>query len=116
VNGVLLRPLPFPDSHELVTVDVMSFQDFYISTSIPNYNDWRDRARVFQSYGGQSSWGFKTTDTDVPELIPAEAIIGDFFRVLERARRRRERRPWRSWPTGTGNDATPVIPASSDAR
>jgi putative ABC transport system permease protein len=83
VNGVLLRPLPFPDSHELVTVDVMSFQDFYISTSIPNYNDWRDRARVFQSYGGQSSWGFKTTDTDVPELIPAEAIIGDFFRVLE---------------------------------
>lgn len=82
VNGVLLRPLPFPESQQLVTVDVMSFQKFYISTSIPNFNDWRDRSRVFQAYAGRSPWGFKTTDTEMPEVIPAEAVIGDFFQVL----------------------------------
>jgi putative ABC transport system permease protein len=81
VNGVLLRPLPFPDASQLVTIDVTSSQGFGISTSMLNYSDWRDRSRVFQAYGGTSPWGFRTTD-GTPEIVDAEAVIGDFFRVL----------------------------------
>ena len=82
VNGVLLRPLPFHNAEQLVTLDVTSAQGFGVSTSIPNYNDWRDRSRVFQMYGAAAGWGFRTTDPGNPEIIEAEAVIGDFFRVL----------------------------------
>ncbi len=82
VNGVLLRPLPFRDAEQLVTVDVTSSQGFGISTSIPNYNDWRDRSRVFQAYGATAGWSFRTSDPGNPEVIDAEAVHGDFFRAL----------------------------------
>lgn len=82
VNGVLLRPLPYPNADQLVTLDVTSSQGFGVSTSMLNYADWRDRSRVFQAYGGSAGWGFQTTDTDISEIIDAEAVIGDFFKVL----------------------------------
>ena len=47
VNGVLLDPLPFEAADRLVTPNVMSTQGFYISTSIPNYYDWKDQSRSF---------------------------------------------------------------------
>ncbi len=82
VNGVLLRPLPFRDSQQLVTIDVTSSQGFGISTSIPNYRDWRDRTRVFQMFGATAGWGFVVTGTVNTEVVDAEAVLGDFFRVL----------------------------------
>ncbi|MGQ0640858.1 MAG: ABC transporter permease [Gemmatimonadaceae bacterium] len=82
VNGVLLRPLPFRDSQQLVTIDVTSAQGFGVSTSIPNYRDWRDRSRVFQTYGATAPWGFIVTGTANTEIVDAEAVYGDFFKVL----------------------------------
>ncbi len=82
VNGVLLRPLPFRNAEQLVTVDVTSSQGFGVSVSIPNYRDWRDRTRAFQTWGATAGWGFRTTDPGNREIIAAEAVYGDFFRVL----------------------------------
>jgi putative ABC transport system permease protein len=82
VNGVLLRPLPYRDAGQLVTIDVTSSQGFSISTSIPNYRDWRERSRVFQTYGAKASWNFIVTGTASTERVDAEAVLGDFFSVL----------------------------------
>src|SRR5687768_18163798 len=59
VGAVVLRPLPFEDPQELVTIDVASSRGFSISTSIPNYRDWRDRNRSLAAYGGISDWNFR---------------------------------------------------------
>lgn len=82
VNGILLRPLPFRVAHQLVTIDVTSSQGHGISTSVLNYTDWRERSRVFQAYAATVPWGFKTTDTEIPEIVNAEAVLGDFFGAL----------------------------------
>jgi len=82
VNGVLLRPLPFRNAQELVTIDVTSSQGFGVSTSIPNYRDWRDRSRVFQSFGATAPWGFIVTGRVNSDVVDAQAVLGDFFRVL----------------------------------
>jgi len=82
VNGVLLRPLPFPRPDELVTLNGHAPTGFYVSTSIPNYRDWRDRNHSFQSYAGFAGWGFTLTGDRGAEVIGAQAVIGDFFGML----------------------------------
>ena len=59
VGAVVLRPLPFDAPQELITIDVTSSRGFRISTSIPNYRDWRDRNRTIATYGGVASWSFR---------------------------------------------------------
>ena len=83
LKAVLLEPLPYAQPERLITIDVKSTRGFYISTSIPNYRDWRDRTRSFDRYGGAADWGFILTGRGQAEVIAAEAVIGDLFGVLE---------------------------------
>lgn len=82
VNGVLLQPLPFESPERLVTPDVMSTKGFYISTSIPNYYDWKDRSRSFESFGAYRGTSAVLTGLDRPEVIRVRQVLGDFFTVL----------------------------------
>jgi hypothetical protein len=82
VKAVLLEPLPYREPERLVTIDVMSTRGFYVSTSIPNYRDWRDRTSVFEQYGGSAGWAFILTGRGQAELVSAEAVIGDLFAAL----------------------------------
>ena len=82
VNGVLLDPLPFEDSHRLVTPNVMSTQGFYISTSIPNYYDWKDQSRSFETFGAYRGNSAVLTGMDRPEVVRTREVLGDFFEVL----------------------------------
>src|SRR3984885_7240406 len=50
VDGVLLRPLPFTHSEQLVRVfdDLRSSNTKDVGMSVPQYWDYRDRAGIFQ--------------------------------------------------------------------
>ena len=59
VDGVLLRPLPFPDSKRLVAIDTLEFTNGvaptnlaaadYLGTSYPNFFDWQRQNHTFES-------------------------------------------------------------------
>ena len=82
VGAVILRPLPYDTPEELVTIDVTSSRGFSISTSIPNYRDWRDRNRTLASYGGVSGWSFRLTGSGETRILDGGAVYGDLFGVL----------------------------------
>lgn len=66
----------------MVTVDVKAPTGFYISTSIPNYRDWRDRNRVFATFGASAGWSMTMTGRGPAEVLNLRAVLGDFFETL----------------------------------
>ena len=83
VDHVLIRPLPFDASHELVelrSVDERGNEFPYISMG--NYFDWREQSTRLQTTGlFRSILISVTTDDDVLRIDAAEAG-GEFFEVL----------------------------------
>jgi putative ABC transport system permease protein len=82
VGAVLLRPLPFAHPEALVTIDVTSSRGFSISTSIPNFRDWRVRTRTIAEYGGFASWNFRLMNATEARMLEGGAVYGDLFGVL----------------------------------
>jgi predicted permease len=82
VGAVVLKPLPFDNPHELVTIDVTSARGFSVSTSIPNLRDWRDRSTSFAAYGGQTGWSFHLRRSGETRVVNGGAVYGDMFGVL----------------------------------
>ncbi len=82
-KGVLLESLPYPDAERLVTIDPTSAATgFGVSLSVPHYQAWKDRNRVFDLFGGSagSSYVFETGDGAIQ--ADARWVLGDFFQVL----------------------------------
>jgi len=65
VDAVLLRPLPYRDSAQLVTM-LMNGQN---PVSAANYIDWRDQSRSFAAMGAAEYWSPNLTGVDSPEHI-----------------------------------------------
>jgi putative ABC transport system permease protein len=84
VNGVLLRPLPYPEPDRLVQVhDIDARQNISESNVSPaNFADWRDQNRVFESIAAYRTSGFDLTAADPPERLPGAAVSASFFSVL----------------------------------
>ncbi len=83
VHHVLVEGLPFEDPDRLVTPDVRSPQGYVISLSIPNYQDWTQRSRVFDRYGASSGWTVaRPLEDGGAEILSARAVLGDFFATL----------------------------------
>jgi predicted permease len=88
VNTLLLRPLPFPEAHELVWVSPPPWKcGLSCATySADAYEEFRDMSRVYQDVSGYEA--FTTPDNfrlaGHGEPVPATGIevIGNFFQVL----------------------------------
>jgi putative ABC transport system permease protein len=55
VNAVLLRPLPYPQPEQIVSVYDVQPNYGNAPMSYPEYADWRDKSQVFQNLAAQGS-------------------------------------------------------------
>ncbi|HWC20372.1 MAG TPA: ABC transporter permease, partial [Terriglobales bacterium] len=82
VNGVLLSPLPFPHSEQIVSLftEMPNFKNG--SISYPNFEDWRRMNRTFSSIAVYRSDGFNLIGNGEPERLHGEMVSAGFFEIL----------------------------------
>ena len=87
VNGVLLRPLPYPQPERIVRLWERSERGRPMDVSHPNFLDWRAGARSFEVLAEYS--GGTETVLGGQEAVFADAytVTEGFFRVSARRRR-----------------------------
>jgi predicted permease len=84
VDGILLRPLPFPNSVQLVRVfdDLRASNTKDVGMSVPQYWDYRDRAGIFQEIAVIWPIPANLTDVERPERIEVLATSPNYFTML----------------------------------
>ncbi len=83
VNGILLRPLPFPSANRLVVICERhpSVAGFCIG-SPPNAADWAAQSRTLAAVGVARGWPFLAKGEHGSETIDGGIATADFFRAL----------------------------------
>jgi putative ABC transport system permease protein len=82
VDGVLLRPLPYPDAERIVQLREVNSDGAQMPFAEPNFLDVRARSRTFEAvaqYGGEIT---TVTGGSEPVRALALAVSKDFFKVL----------------------------------
>ncbi len=84
VNAVLLRPLPFPHSEQLVLVsdDLTGRQINNVGLSVPELQDLQERAGVFEDLSAVWPVDANLTGSDRPERIELLAVSPNYFSML----------------------------------
>ena len=84
VNGVLLRPLPYPDAGEITMVWMDNRrQDIKEDiTSYPNYLDWKNQSTSYAHLAGFTPSAFTLTGDGEPERLPGALVTANFFDVM----------------------------------
>jgi predicted permease len=83
VNGVLLNPLPYPNSQQLVMLYSSTKQFDHASVSYPNYLDWEKQSRSFSSMSAFRDEDWNVTGQDTPERLHGYMVSSTFFSTLE---------------------------------
>lgn len=94
VDGILLRPLPFPDGGRLVAIHTLEFapgaspsnlaEADYLGSSYPNFFDWQRQNHTFQSlasYADQSRL-FSKAKGEGAQVIKCGRVSSNFFPTL----------------------------------
>src|SRR5260370_9696505 len=84
INGVLLRPLPYPHADRLVTLwtsypAAKGQPDVF---SAPNYLDVAARSQTLEAVGGYTDFSFTLAGDGPPEYIPGIRMSASMSRVL----------------------------------
>jgi predicted permease len=82
VNGVLLRPLPFPQPDQLVTLHENKPNFEGGSLSYPNFRDWQKDNHTFSAMAIARQYAFSLLGVGDPEQVDGEFVSSDFFRIL----------------------------------
>jgi putative ABC transport system permease protein len=85
LHSVLLRPLPYPASGELVQV----WQDHRAIgrpepewLTPPDFVDWRDGSRTFAGMAAYQGWGPDMTGSGEPEALGGISVSGNYLSLL----------------------------------
>lgn len=82
VNAVLLRPLSYPDSGQLVSLCERGPDWSGGSIAYPNFVDWRSQQSVFENFGVYNWDNFTLTDSGEPVRLTGAVMSADVFAAL----------------------------------
>ena len=83
-NGVLLRPLPYPEP-DRITMIWMDNRRQNIKediTSYPTFRDWRDQSTTYEHMAAFTPSSFNLTGADEPERLVGAQATASFFDVM----------------------------------
>jgi putative ABC transport system permease protein len=84
VNGVLLRPLPYPNPDQITMLWLDNRREGIREdiTSYPNYLDWRSQSRSFAQMAAFRRTAFSLTGSGEPERLQGATVTANFFEVM----------------------------------
>lgn len=82
VNGVLLRPLSYPDPGRLLKIYETTAEFGRSSVAYPNYLDWRRESHSFTDMAAYRGDDFNFTGSGEPEQVPGAYVTASLFPVL----------------------------------
>jgi putative ABC transport system permease protein len=82
VDAVLLRPLPYPHSEQLVRVFGSQPQLAIAPTSPANFLEWKEENQVFERIGTYVGQGFNLLGGDKPERVIGARVSADLLQSL----------------------------------
>ena len=82
VNAVLLKPLPFPESEQLLDLAETFKPNGWGSVSVPTFEDWKNQNTVFTGISAYSNTSFNLQGSDTPQRIPGLNVSANYFDVL----------------------------------
>jgi predicted permease len=84
VNGVLLRPLPYPEPDRITMIWLDNRRQGIKEdiTSYPNYRDWRDQNRSYAHVAAFTSSSFNLSGAGEPERLIGAQATANFFDVM----------------------------------
>ncbi|MBO0862223.1 MAG: ABC transporter permease [Chloracidobacterium sp.] len=83
VNATLLRPLPYPDSERLVFVFETEPQLPKAPVTGPDYLDWKESNKVFESMAAGTEGSANLTGVGDPQRVSAIPVSAGFFETLK---------------------------------
>ena len=82
VNATLLRPLPFPDSGQIVSVSEMDKGVDHGTVPVPTFSEWGRTARSFSALAAYASTSAVLGSVDLPEVVNGARVSESYFRVF----------------------------------
>lgn len=82
VNAVLLRPLPYPESQKLLSVEELHSDYGTTGLTYATFLDFRARSRTAAQWAAYRWWTFTVVDEREPESIHGSMISAEFAEVL----------------------------------
>ena len=84
VNAVVLRPLPYRDAQNVVTIWQNNAKAGVTRNDVSpaNFLDWKEQSSSFESMAGVEPFGFSMIGNGEPERFRAWLVTTDFFKTL----------------------------------
>ena len=82
VNGVLLQPLPYPESQQLRLRDSNLSKQSDSQVAPGNFIDWKRQTTVFAALEAYRTVSYNLTGDGVPERLLAGRVTSGMFRML----------------------------------
>src|SRR3954452_12200410 len=84
INGVLLRPLPYPDADRLVLITLKDRTSNapHDAVSPANFTDWQKQNDVFAAMAASRGWQGNLSEGDMPERLRVTMATSSLFEVF----------------------------------